>query len=334
MRKFTPTEYVQICMANHFGLDKENWQPRLDWTKQFLRSTKKQQQDLYDQADEPILLKKAFRAYQDAVKKKPSGFLGSMDATASGLQILACITGCKVTAANVNLIDTGNREDIYSKMSNTMTSKIAQAISRSEIKHPVMTTFYGSKKMPIKLFGKGTKELEAFYYTLETELPGAYEAIEDIQSCWQGSNLVHSFTLPDNHTAYIPVTEMVKKKIEIDELEHTTFTYQTKLNMTASKGISLLANIVHAIDGYVVREMIRRAYYQGFELLTIHDSFWAHPNFLNNVRRNYMEILSEIAGGNLLQDILRQVTGDEGLIYAKEENDLAELILQAEYPLS
>ena len=136
-----------------------------------------------------------------------------------------------------------------------------------------MTVFYGSKMEPIKLFGVDTPELEAFYTTLEKECPLPFEVVEDIQSCWQPGKSHHTFRLPDGHVAHIPVTQMVKKKIEIDELEHTTFTYQTELNVPQDKGISLIANVVQAIDGYIVREMIRRACKQGFELLTIHDSF-------------------------------------------------------------
>jgi DNA-directed RNA polymerase len=334
MKTFTGIEYLKLAMANSYGLDKQNWEPRLEWVDDFLSQRDPLNSKEMIKASEPLLLEKAYHAYTDAIGEVPVGFLCNMDATASGLQILACLTGCKVTARNVNLINTGNREDIYRKMATTMSKDIGKTLTRSELKDPTMTVFYGSKMEPIKLFGEGTTELHSFYLTLEKECPLPFEVIEDIQSCWQSDTLQHIFTLPDGHTASVPVTQMVKKKIEIDELEHTTFTYQTELNIPQSRGISLIANIVQAIDAYVVREMIRKAKNQGFDLLCIHDSFWAHCNYMNNVRNNYKEILSRIARSNLLQDILRQVTGDANLTYAKEVNDLPDLILEAEYALS
>ena len=87
------------------------------------------------------------------------------------------------------------------------------------------------------------------------------------------------------------------------------------------------------IDGYVVREMVRRAHAQGFEILTIHDSFWCHPNYVQNMRQNYLDILIEIADSDLLSDILSEITG-EPIKVIKRSNNLAQLMKDAEYALS
>lgn len=87
------------------------------------------------------------------------------------------------------------------------------------------------------------------------------------------------------------------------------------------------------VDAYVCREMIRRAYKQGFRILTVHDEFRAHPNRMNDVRRNYIAILAEIARSELLSDILSQIVGyDVG--FQKFSLDLDKDIENAEYPLS
>lgn len=242
MQTFTPLEYMYIALANHFGYDKENWDVRLKEGKSLYK-----QRFLVDtwEPAEPMMFRKTLKAIEDVLDGKPTGYLVSLDATASGLQILACLLGCHDTARNVNLIDTGKREDVYSKVAEVMVTHGAN-VTREDIKKPLMTTFYGSKEQPKQLFGEGTTELAAFYQTLEEELGGALEAMDDIQSCWQGNTLVHQWTLPDGHTAYVPVMVHKASKVEIDELGHTTFTHHHVVNEADEYGISLAANVVHS----------------------------------------------------------------------------------------
>ena len=61
---------------------------------------------------------------------------------------------------------------------------------------------------------------------------------------------------------------------------------------------------------------------------------WCSPNYMNNVRRNYIEILAEIAESDLLQNILREVTGDHGIVLTKRNGNIAPLIRESEYALS
>lgn len=87
------------------------------------------------------------------------------------------------------------------------------------------------------------------------------------------------------------------------------------------------------IDGYVVREMIRRAHTNGYQLGTIHDSFWAHPLYIEDVRKNYRDILAELADSNILQDILSEITGED-LVVTKRSYNLGDLIRKSNYALS
>ena len=330
MKLFTGFEYIKIALANHYGLDRLDWDERLEWVDRHTGHLDM----MAKTAKEPILYRKALRAFHAALNQEPTGYIMGLDATASGLQILACLSGCHATAKNVNLIDTGSREDAYESTALTMSKIAGKKFERDLVKPPLMTTFYGSIEQPKSIFGEGTPDLEAFYQTLQTEFPGALEAMNDIQSCWQPNALAHEWTLPDGHTASVKVMVNVAKDIEVDELDHARFKQQMWLNMPNEFGISLAANIVHSIDGYVVREMVRRARNQMFEILCVHDSFWASPNHMNKVRQNYIDILAEIAESDLLQDILRQITGDDELIHTKLSYDLADKIRQSEYMLS
>lgn len=83
------------------------------------------------------------------------------------------------------------------------------------------------------------------------------------------------------------------------------------------------------IDGYIVREMIRRCNRQGFEILTIHDSFWASPKYMNQVRQNFIDIMVEISKMNLLKTILEQVSGTK--VKWNPESKLTAKIKKTEY---
>lgn len=331
MQTFTGLDYLYISLANCYGLDKLTWQDRIKTARNMIENN--DVEEFVDKAVEPMMFRKTWKAIEDVWRGKPTACMVPLDATASGLQILACLIGCHDTARNVNLINTGEREDVYQKVAEKMTSIIGDTITKDEVKRPVMTVFYGSKEQPKLLFGEDTPELQAFYDTLEEELGGALECMDDIQSCWQSDSLVHQWTLPDGHTAYIPVMEEKVSKIEVDELNHTTFTHYHYVNQSSDYGISLAANVVHSIDGYIVREMVRRAHKQGFQLATIHDSFWAHPNYMNHVRQNYIDILCEITDSHLLANILSQICGEK-VELIKRSTDLSKYIKESEYALS
>lgn len=329
MQEFTGLQYIKIAVANAYGLDKENWDVRLDWFERHAGRL-----DLMkSQAKEQIKYQKAVNAFWDAMNYNPTGYLMALDGTASGLQIFACLTGCQDTARNTNLMPNYDRICPYQSMATTMSNIGNKKYERDLVKDPLMTNFYGSKANPVEVFGEGTEDLKAFYESLNIEFKGAVEALADIQSCWQPDVSVHRWTLPDGHVAYVPVRESISDIIEVDSLAGLKFTMTCEVVQPMEYGISLAANIIHSVDGYVCREMIRRAYKQGFRLLTVHDEFWASPNRMNQVRRNYIEILAEIARSNLLSDILSEITGEE-VEFQKLSMDLDKYILDAEYPLS
>lgn len=259
MKTFVSQEYILIAIANHFGLDRQNWNARINWASAGINEHGIDQFEFIygNEAKEPMMFRKACQAYRDYIGNNSSGYVMFLDATASGLQILATLLGCHDTARNTNLLG-GNRVDVYETVAKHMSTIVKQEISRDDLKKPLMTTFYGSKAQPKILFGEDTPELEAFYDVLNTELGGAVEAMNDIQSCWNPTVLAHQWTLPDGHTAYVPVMEAVDKKIEIDELDHRSFTHRSYVNTSSEYGISLAANVVHSLDGYIVREMYRR----------------------------------------------------------------------------
>ncbi|GAG52546.1 unnamed protein product, partial [marine sediment metagenome] len=230
----------------------------------------------------PLLFEKGINALSDAKKGKATGFAMSLDSTSSGLQCFAVLTGCTRTAENTNIINTGKREDVYAKIAKTMNALPNVNVSREDTKKPVMTTLYGSKRQPERLFGKGTSDLQAFYQSLTTELPGAMEALEDLQSSWNPMASDYRWTLPDGFKVIARVMAPVDKKIELQEYGKTTFTHRAIMNIPQNRGRSLAANAIHSVDSYICREMIRRC---DFALYTVHDAYFASPNNMQVVRQ-------------------------------------------------
>ncbi len=332
MQTFTGLEYLYIDIANQYGLDKENWDIRLDWVNQYMDDL--ENPTLIKDADSPIQYAKAVKVLRDTQAGVPTGHIMSLDATASGIQIMAVMIGCKKTARCVNVIDTGNRKDVYGDIAKQMNKLKKVNVSREEVKYPVMTVFYGSVNKPKELLGEDTKELAAFYNVLEKRLPGALELMDDMQSCWDPFALKHCWTMPDGHKVEAKVMEPVDTKIEVDEFDHAEFTHRAYVNMPSDYGVSLAANIIHSIDGWIVREMVRRADKAGFQLAAIHDSFWAHPNNMNQVRQFYIDIFVEMANSTMMQDILNELRGREKITYYKWSKKLAKHIRKSEYLLS
>jgi DNA-directed RNA polymerase len=329
MRTFTGKEYLLLDIANQYGYDRESWDYRLNW----VRNNFAHLEQLKDNADSPVLYAKAVRALRMTQAGKPVGHPIGLDATASGLQVLACLSGCERTASAVNLVNTGRREDVYAEVADEMSQQLNQQIERAVVKRPLMTHYYGSTAVPEQAFGKGTAKNKAFLSALRSRMPGAEELMHLFQSFWNPEAKYYDWVMPDGHHVHIPVVKPIKKKIEVDEFHHMTFMYQTSVVTPKKKGRALAANIVHSIDAYVAREMVRRAHAQGFELGPIHDCFYAMANYMNQVRANYLQILSEIAAVNLVEDILSQLSG-KTVIYQKHSSDLSGQILHAEYALS
>lgn len=328
MQTFTGTEYLKIDIANCYGLDKETWANRLAWV-----AANEPTLELQDRgAKSPILFRKAVRALRLVQRGEPTNHIMGLDATASGLQIMAALSGCFNTASAVNLVNTGVRECFYTTVANFMCTQGGIRVTTAEVKKPVMTVFYGSTEQPRQLLGEGP-ELVAFYNALREKATGAYNLMGLFQSHWRPDVEYHTWRLPDGHIAKVPVTQTVEKSLEIDEFDHLRFAYRSNILSPKSQSRALAANIVHSIDGWVARMMVRAAQKQGFWLAPIHDCFYTSPNHMNQVRENYLTIMQWIARSNLVEDILTQISG-RWQPYDKLSNTLDQHIAQAEYALS
>jgi hypothetical protein len=419
MQQFSGWQYLLIDVANQMGLDKLLFEERIQWAENNLD----QLESLVDQAETKPLYMKAVQAIRKAQKGIPTGHLVGFDACCSGIQIMSAITGCVAGATATGLVDPNVRADAYSTTTEIMNKLLHDQgiqidVPRKDAKAALMTSYYGSKAKPIEIFGENTPELAAFYQAAMIVAPGAWELLQDLLASWQPYKLVHAWKLPDGYDARVKVMEKVESRVEVDELDHATFTYEYWENHGTKKGLSNVANVVHSIDAYILRCIHRRCNYDAgvlavalqalldeqamrlagiteqvpriqdesckidyyvsqyersgmadvvifpylkdghqtqflsdkhinqlitigtgmmeyapFEVITIHDEFKCHPNHMNHLRQQYINIFAELAESNILSDILSQIHGCKG-VSPKLSNNLGGLIRQSNYALS
>lgn len=261
MQRFTQKQYLAIDIASNFGLDKKTWKERLEWfdkNEQNLHS-------LVDKAAEPALFYAGCEALRDLNQGKKSGYPISLDATASGMQLLAVLTGDRAAAQLCNVINVpieGNsdqeaqRRDGYTVIYQFMMDVLGEngQISRDEVKSAVMTSLYGSKAQPKRIFGEGSL-LELFYAVMRELAPAAWEMNEAFLTMWRPDVLTNNWVLPDNFHVEVKVMGRVQEDVHFLNGKYATF---RQVNMPQEEGRSLGANTIHSIDGMLVREMTRR----------------------------------------------------------------------------
>ena len=259
MINYSGWQWLLIDVANQFGLDKLTFEDRIKWTEDNLE--KLESLDSEVPKKKRALYVKARLAVRKAQKGLPTGHMVGVDGTCSGIQIMSALTGCTAGAKATNLIDPTIRYDAYTEVTEAMSKILGSSISvsRDDAKSAVMTSFYGSKAEPKKIFGEGSPQLEAFYQAATTVAPGAWELLQDLLSSWQPYTLSHNWKLPDGFDAHVKVMTKRTVRIEVDELPgHPTFSYELYDNAGEKKGLSNVANVVHSVDGFIVREMHRR----------------------------------------------------------------------------
>ena len=283
---------LYIAIANHAGKDKLSWEDRIEWSKSSLNTII----DGKIKWDEPHLGRKAVKALLDTIDDQPTGYWMTLDATASGIQIMAALSGCTETASATNMVDPAVRRDLYQEVTNAINNLCTVPTTRKVVKKVVMTFFYNSIKTPERMLTKD--QLAAFYQVIQQLFPGAYKVMDIVNNLWNINGSHHRWTLPDGHVAHVPVLGTVKYNTPYGSI------YRTEL-VTSPNYRSLLPNVIHSIDGYIAREMIRRC---DFEVIHIHDCFGSHPNNMGMISQCYREILAEISDSTLLNSIVKELS--------------------------
>lgn len=270
MQLFTGTQYIKIDIANNFGLDKLTWNERIEW----FDNHENRLLDMLPQAKDPALFYAGMLAWKDAKAGIPSGYPISLDATASGMQILAALTGDRRAAELCNVVNfTSNgapeRRDGYTVIYQAMLELVGESgkITREKTKDAIMTALYGSKAVPKEVFGEGVL-LNIFESVMGQMAPAVWELNEAFIHMWDPNALINSWVLPDNFHVHIKVMSRVMETVHFMNAPYETF---KNVNQPTEEGRSLGANTTHSIDGMIVREMARRCNYSPERVQEIRD---------------------------------------------------------------
>lgn len=288
-QQFSAREYLQIDIANNFGLDKKNWDDRLAWFKEHEHCL----MDLVKQAETPALYYAGVKAWEAVLRGEPIGYPISLDATASGMQILACLTGDRRAAELCNVVDTGHRRDAYTLIYQAMVeqfNEVAALIERAKSKLAIMASFFGSKAEPKKVFGKG-KLLKVFETTMSTVAPACWALNSAFLAMWNPTALINKWVFPDNFHANIKVMGQETETVHFLNKPYDTFRV---VNMPQEEGRSLGANLTHGTDGMIVREIARRCDYDPTMvqyLYEVLETYSEHPADEDSVMLKMVEIL-------------------------------------------
>lgn len=94
---------------------------------------------------------------------------------------------------------------------------------------------------------------------METKAKGAWELNKALQQLWDSNKTRVQWQLPDGFTVDYEVRTM---QTEVVHFLNTPYEVTTKINAPKSRSKELGPNIVHSIDGMIVREMVRRCSYE------------------------------------------------------------------------
>ncbi len=259
MINYTGFQWLLIDAANQYGYDKMTFEQRISWAESNLHDL----EEFAQYAETKSMFIKAVMAVRKAQAGVPTGHMVGVDAVCSGIQLMSAMTGCVSGATATGLVTPDKRADAYGTVTTVMNRILGGGFSipRSHAKDATMKSFYGSKAEPKIIFGEDTPELAAFYEAANEVAPGAWELLQDLLGSWQPFALSHQWKLPDGFDARVKVMSKQESRIEVDELEHATFTYQYYDNVGTKKGLSNAANVIHSVDAFVLREMHRRCNY-------------------------------------------------------------------------
>lgn len=324
MEQFSPIEYLAIGIANAKGLDKMLWKDRISWVK----DNKANLEDLEPEGSDKFLYRKGVRALRLTEKGIPVNYIMDLDATNSGVQVMGAITKCTTSAYNSNVLGK-SRNDVYGKI---MDGIHGVSLTRKEVKEAAIPALYGSRAEPSALLGEDSPELKAFWEGLYSAVPALKFLSQLGKNLWNADAIEHSWTLPDGHRAIC--RNILKSKFKVNLQDGNSFYYEYKDIGYSENYIPLIVNIIHSIDAYIAREMVRRAKRQGFQLAHIHDSYWSHPKWMNHVRHNYIEILLDLAKSDILNNIAGEIKPGYKINFSDTENNMWKGIIDSEYALS
>jgi len=332
-KDITGAEWALISIANEAGFDKLPWEQRIEVGVKLYKRYKrevidKSEEYKFNTKEDLLLLKRCNELYEhlELGKQVPNIYL---DATASGLQIMSAITLDLVAGEKVNL-GTSERKDVYVDTANGLEKSFGIALTRDEIKKPLMTFFYNSIAKIEELLGEENAEI-FITYLKEEGFTGPVKLMDYVNSKWEAKK-EYKYRLPDM-VVRVPIIGTKTEDIKLSDGTPLPFTYKVN-EPDEDKWRGMVPNIVHSLDAWILREVIRELNTKNIIVHTIHDSFQVSVNNAVTLIDAYKNAFVKLVEEELIYKIFKDLYGVE-FEYDKEvKTKMIEAIKRSEYMLS
>ena len=346
--------WTAIDCANQFGLDKSSFDDRVKWVGDNLDVL----EILADNADSKWEYIKSVKALRQIQVGDFPQHMVYLDASNQALQLYAVLTGDAKTASTCNLNNLDVMADAYQLLADALNKALGSSLSRENCKKSLMTTMYGKlngwDKILEDLYPKLSQDEALTYFAQQHNLymttneesgalecpafanafnealleiaPRAISAMEAIQSLNDENIGTYYWNMPDGFQVKYDVK--VPTVIECEAISRSgkvlTLSVTKEIYTPSKVNRGMSPNVIHGVDGWVAREMIRRM--NGKFITTIHDAFACHPSDCDLMRKNYADIMVELLHSNVLNDILSQIAGTE--VFVNKDNGLTEEMIR------
>lgn len=331
--------YLWIDIANTYGYDKMTFDDRIAMAKGLYNKYLKDGN--YLEADSPWEFKNACEAMRCADAGLPVEHMVYLDCTNQALQLYAIATSCSDTGYLCNISSGNVITDAYGELAKEMNRLTNLDIfNRDNCKKSLMVTLYGKmdgESEIIKYFleqGFDYKKYitdedisKAFKKAINGLAPFAMKAMDKLQSLNNENIDTYYWTMPDGFRVKYDVKSTMTFDIKGKTKGGINFSFEKNVNIYKGNKFNrgMAPNVIHSIDGYIARELVRRMTkpnpnynrtYPAF-ITTIHDAFATHPNNAKEMVRHYEDIMCELNESDILQDIMSQIAGHKMLSLKK-----------------
>lgn len=346
--------YLKIDIANTCGLDKKSYDERIAFVD---KRSVNELLSIIEHAESPYEYRNAVEQLSNHYNGLPVEHITYLDCTNQALQLYAVLTSCKDTAYLCNISSGDVLTDAYGVLAIAMNDITGLDIfDRNNCKKALMTTLYGKIDGEVEIVkymienGIEYQSLitdeelaSAFQKAMRAIAPHAMRAMDVLQSLNKADQDVYFWTMPDGFKVKYDVKSTQKLEVSCKTKSGVKFHFDREVQVYKgseyNRGMS--PNVIHSVDGYVAREMVRRMtqpcvefnrYYPAF-ITTIHDAFGTHPNNAKEMTWHYTNIMCELNDSNLLQDIMSQISGKH-MLSIKKNTLTNDMIRASIYKLS
>ena len=331
--------WIRFQVATTFGLDKETLDERLSWTYRSEHEIELIATDpvghihLWEGVEEPWQFLAACEEMYHCVIKRDrisTGLPIAIDATCSGVQIIAGMTKCRSTAEMVNVIPSTKPQDVYKVIAETSKPNIPLRLrpywDRKCTKRTVMTIPYNAKPFSNRTYIRDalkekdieidkeelTQTVNAVRDAMNEIIPGAMRVMK-----WIETEVSKAIKRGATEIQWItPSGFIVNQQIFKKEFERITLQVLGQCNMRVSTGdtqtvdkarhkAATAPNLIHSLDASLLC-LAALDFHNPIAL--IHDSVLCRATDMSElsriVRETYMHLFAE---HDYLTDFARQI---------------------------